>query len=201
MPVPTAAAAERVGNILIDGRLDEEGWSKATPITEFTQIDPEEGKPGTQRTEVRFLYDNEALYVGARMYERNGPKDIVSRLVRRDGDMESDYFEVVIDAYHDHLGRAFFQVNPSGVKFDALGVGTSFPDEAWDPIWEVATAIDSLGWSAEMRIPLSQLRFAPAPIQTWGLQIVIDSYHDHLGRAFFQTNPSGVKYDALGVGT
>jgi hypothetical protein len=98
----------------IDGRLDDEGWSKATPITEFTQIDPEGGQAGTQRTEVRFLYDNEALYVGARMYEKNGPKDIVTRLVRRDGDMESDYFEVVIDAYHDHLGRAFFDVNPSG---------------------------------------------------------------------------------------
>jgi hypothetical protein len=170
-PVPTAAAAERAGNVLIDGRLDEEGWSKATPITEFTQIDPEEGKPGTQRTEVRFLYDNEALYVGARMFETNGPKDIVTRLVRRDADMESDYFEVVIDAYHDHLGRAFFDINPSGVKFDALGVGTSYPDASWDAIWEAGTHIDSLGWTAELRIPFSQLRFSRQEVQTWGLQV------------------------------
>ncbi|HKP16009.1 MAG TPA: DUF5916 domain-containing protein [Gemmatimonadaceae bacterium] len=171
MPVPTAAAVARVGNVLIDGRLDEEGWSKATPITEFTQIDPQEGKPGTQRTEVRFLYDNEALYVGARMYEKNGPKDIVTRLVRRDGDMESDYFEVVIDAYHDHLGRAFFDINPSGVKYDALGVGTSYPDGSWDAIWEAGTKIDSLGWVAELRIPFSQLRFSRQEVQTWGLQV------------------------------
>ena len=72
MPVPTATAAEKVGNIIVDGRLDEEGWSKATPITEFTQVDPDEGKPATQRMDVRFLFDNEALYVGARMYEKNG---------------------------------------------------------------------------------------------------------------------------------
>lgn len=171
MPVPSAVAAERVGVVLIDGLLDEEGWSKATPITEFTQIDPKEGQPGTQRTEVRFLYDNEALYVGARMFEKNGAKDVVTRLVRRDSDMESDYFEVVIDAYHDHLGRAFFDVNPSGVKFDALGVGTSYPDGSWDAIWEAGTKIDSLGWVAELRIPFSQLRFSRQEVQTWGLQV------------------------------
>jgi len=171
VPVPTAVATEKVGHITIDGRLDEEGWSNATPITDFTQIDPDEGKPATQRMDVRFLFDNEALYVGARMYEKNGAKDVVTRLVRRDADMESDYFEVVIDAYHDHLGRAFFDVNPSGVKFDALGVGTSSPDGSWDAIWEAGTRIDSLGWTAELRIPYSQLRFSRQPLQTWGLQV------------------------------
>jgi hypothetical protein len=171
VPVPTAVAAPKSGAIVLDGRLDEEGWSKATPITEFTQVDPKEGEPSTQRTEVRFLYDNEALYVGARMFEKNGPKDIVTRLVRRDADFESDNFEVVIDAYHDHLGRAFFDVNPSGAKFDALGVGTSYPDASWDAIWEAATKIDSLGWIAELRIPYSQLRFSRQEAQTWGLQV------------------------------
>ncbi len=170
IPVPTAVASPRVGSIVLDGHLDDEAWSKATPITDFTQVDPKEGEPGTQRTDVRFVYDAEALYVGARMYEKN-PKDIVTRLVRRDADMESDYFEVVIDAYHDHLGRAFFDVNPSGVKVDALGVGTSNPDGSWDGIWEAATSIDSLGWSAELRIPYSQLRFSRQEVQTWGLQV------------------------------
>jgi hypothetical protein len=171
IPVPSAVAVPRVGNIALDGHLDDEAWSKATPITSFTQVDPKEGEPGTQRTEVRFVYDAEALYVGARLYEKNGPKDIVTRLVRRDSDMESDYLEVVIDAYHDHLGRAFFDVNPSGVKGDALGVGTSNPDASWDGIWEAATSIDSLGWSAELRIPYSQLRFSRQEVQTWGLQV------------------------------
>jgi hypothetical protein len=171
VPVPTAVAAPKTGSITIDGRLDEEAWAKGTPITEFTQVDPKEGEPGTQRTEVRFLYDADALYVGARMFEKNGPKDIVTRLMRRDADMESDYFEVVIDAYHDHLGRAFFEINPSGVKYDALGVGTSFPDQSWDAIWEAGTKIDSLGWTAELRIPYSQLRFSRQEAQTWGLQV------------------------------
>lgn len=85
--------------------------------------------------------------------------------------MESDWFQVVIDGYHDHLGRAFFQVNPSGVKFDALGTGNSNPDASWDGIWETATSIDSLGWSAEIRIPYSQLRFSRQEVQVWGLQV------------------------------
>jgi hypothetical protein len=171
VPVPSAVAAPKVGAITIDGRLDEEAWTKATPVTDFTQVDPKEGEPATQRTDVRFLYDADALYVGARMYEKNGPRDVVTRLVRRDGDFESDWFEVVIDAYHDHLGRAFFDVNPSGVKNDALGVGTSFPDASWDAIWEAGTKIDSLGWTAELRIPYSQLRFSRQEVQTWGLQV------------------------------
>jgi hypothetical protein len=171
VPVPTAVAAPKLGPIAVDGRLDEDAWTKATPVTDFTQVDPEEGKPQTQRTEVRFVYDGDALYVGARMYEARGARDVVSRLVRRDGDFESDWLQIVIDGYHDHLGRAFFEVNPAGVKLDALGVGGSNPDASWDPIWDVATKIDSLGWAAEMRIPYSQLRFSRAEVQTWGLQI------------------------------
>ncbi|MEP7000373.1 MAG: DUF5916 domain-containing protein [bacterium] len=171
VPVPTATATPRLSPVKIDGRIDEDAWSKATPITNFTQIDPSEGKPGTQRTEVRFLYDQDALYVSARMFDTAGPAGITTRLVRRDANMESDWFQVVIDGYHDHLGRAFFQVNPSGVKFDALGIGGSNPDDSWDPIWEVATSIDAQGWSAELRIPYSQLRFSQQEVQTWGLQV------------------------------
>jgi hypothetical protein len=151
VPVPSATAVPRSGPISIDGHIDEEAWSRATPITEFTQVDPDEGKPATQRTEVRFLYDEDALYVSARMFESRGSSAITTRLVRRDADMESDWFQVVIDGYHDHLGRAFFQVNPSGVKFDALGVGGSNPDDSWDPIWQVATSIDAQGWSGRCR--------------------------------------------------
>ena len=170
-PVPSATAARKAGPIVIDGHINEDAWRQATPITDFTQVDPEEGKPGTQRTEVRFIFDDDALYVAARMFDTEGRNGIVTRLVRRDANMESDWFQVVIDGYHDHLGRAFFQVNPSGAKFDALGIGANNPDASWDPIWEVATSIDSLGWSAEMRIPYSQLRFSQQEAQTWGLQV------------------------------
>ena len=100
-----------------------------------------------------------------------GKKGVTTKLVRRDDDFNSDYFQIVLDGYHDHLSRAFFSVNPSGSKGDLIGVGDSCCDSGWDPVWEAATSIDDDGWTAEIRIPLSQLRFANASEQTWGLQI------------------------------
>ena len=155
---------------MIDGKLDEEAWARATPITKFTQIDPDEGKPATERTEVRFLYDDGALYVAGRMYDSQGAAGVTSRLIRRDANSESDWFNINIDAYHDHLGEAMFELNPAGVKWDAAG-GSGNADVSWDPVWEGAATIDSLGWTAEMRIPYSQLRFSQAELQTWGLQV------------------------------
>jgi len=105
------------------------------------------------------------------MFDDSGARGVQTRLVRRDGSPDSDYLQIVIDTYHDHIGRLFFAVNPSGVRADANGLGGG-EDESWDPVWAVKTAIDSLGWTAEMRIPFSQLRFPrAADEQTWGLQI------------------------------
>ena len=92
IPVPSAVAAERTTPITIDGKLDEAAWRAATPITEFTQIDPDEGQPASERTEVRFMFDNGALYVGARMYDKAGRAGVRSTLVRRDDNFNSDYF-------------------------------------------------------------------------------------------------------------
>lgn len=169
--VPTAVAVRRTGDVVMDGKLDDAAWRAAPPITEFRQIDPNEGQPASQRTEVRFLFDDEALYVGAKMYDTEGAKGVTTRLVRRDGQFDSDYFEIVVDGFHDHLGRAFFDVNPSGSKGDNIGIGTSCCDASWDPIWEGVTHIDDDGWTAEIRIPYSQLRFSRAEVQTWGLQV------------------------------
>jgi hypothetical protein len=171
VPVPSARAALRTGPIVIDGKLGDPGWSAAEPVTEFTQVDPDEGQPGSERTEVRFVIDEAALYVGARLYDRAGPRGIRTQLVRRDEDFASDLFQIVIDGFHDHLGRAFFEVNPSGSKSDFIGIGTSCCDSGWDPVWEAATSIDAEGWNVEMRIPLNQLRFGNDTLQTWGLQI------------------------------
>jgi hypothetical protein len=169
--VPHATAVRLAGRITLDGKLDEAAWRTAPPITEFTQFDPEEGRPPSQRTDVRFLFDDDALYVGARMYDTNGPSGVTTRLVRRDATFDSDFFQVVIDAYHDHLSRAFFEVNPSGSQADRIGIGNSCCDNSWDPIWEAATRIDSDGWTAELRIPYSQLRFSRDVAQTWGLEV------------------------------
>ena len=171
VPVPRAMATRRAGPIVLDAKLDEPAWRAATPITAFTQIDPDEGKPASQRTEVRILYDDDALYVGAKMYDDQGAAGVTTRLVRRDAGFDSDYLDIEIDGYHDHLSRAIFELNPSGSKKDMIGIGTSCCDESWDPVWEAATHIDGDGWTAEVRIPYSQLRFSRDSAQVWGLQI------------------------------
>ena len=168
---PVARAVPLEGEIRLDGRLDEPVWQAAPPATDFRQNQPHEGQPATQRTEVRFTFDGAALYVGARMYDDSGSRGVRTRLVRRDGNASADYLQVIFDTYHDHIGRLFFMVNPSGVRNDANGLGGG-GDDSWDPVWEVKTTIDSLGWTAEMRIPFSQLRFPSTTAeQTWGLQI------------------------------
>jgi hypothetical protein len=170
-PPPEVRAVELHEEIHLDGKLDEAVWRTAPVATGFLQSQPNEGQPATQRTEVRFAYDDAAFYVGARMYDDSGARGVQTRLVRRDASADADYLEVIFDPYHDHIGRLFFRVNPSGVRGDANGLGGG-GDDSWDPVWEVKTAIDSLGWTAELRIPFSQLRYRSTTAeQTWGLQI------------------------------
>jgi hypothetical protein len=191
-PPPRALAAPLTGPVQLDGRLDEAVWRSAAPATGFTQQDPDEGRPATQRTEVRFAYDDEALYVGARMFDSLGAAGVRTRLVRRDADTESDYVQLVLDTYHDHTGRTVIQVNPSGVKYDA-GQASPYADPSWDPVWEAATEIDSLGWTAELRIPLSQLRFPRDSVQTWGVQVwrYVQRLNESSMWSFWGKNESG----------
>ena len=170
-PPPEVRAVRLDGTIALDGRLDETVWRTAPAATDFRQSEPREGDPATQRTEVRFAYDDDALYVGARMFDELGAAGVQTRLVRRDGNTDADYLQLIFDTYHDHLGRAFFAINPSGVRHDSYAAGGSGDDSSWDPVWEAKTTIDSLGWTAELRIPFSQLRYPRDPRQTWGLQI------------------------------
>ncbi|HEV2147294.1 MAG TPA: DUF5916 domain-containing protein [Longimicrobiaceae bacterium] len=165
-PRPVATAEPRSGPVRLDGHLDEAAWAAATPATEFTQQRPSEGAPASERTEVRFLYDEHALYIGARMYDSLGAAGVTSRLVRRDQDPQSDFLRIDFDPYRDRLYSVEFDVNPAGWRGDAAG-----NDGSWDPVWEAATQVDSLGWTAEIRIPFSQLRFSRDPVQTWGLNL------------------------------
>ncbi|HKA59891.1 MAG TPA: DUF5916 domain-containing protein, partial [Gemmatimonadales bacterium] len=168
---PTVTTA-RVGlaPISLDGRLNEPDWMLVQPVTELRQVDPDEGALVSERTEVRILYDGDALYVGARLFDRE-PGKIIRRLARRDASTHSDEFTVFIDGYHDHMTAVRFSVNPAGVKGDQLEGGDGeFSDKSWDPVWEAATTIDSLGWTAEIRIPFTQLRFSAAHQQVWGVR-------------------------------
>lgn len=170
LPSPRVRAAMRSTPISIDGRLDEAIWVSVQPATEFRQFQPKPGDPAVERTEIRLLYDDEALYIGARMFDSQGRAGVRSQLVRRDQDASSDWIQFVFDTYHNHIGRTVFAVNPAGVKQDA-GQASEFTDDSWDPVWEVKTAIDSAGWTAEFRIPFSQLRFNRDSVQSWGMQV------------------------------
>ena len=191
---PVAQAALRQGEVTIDGRLDESAWARATPITELIQSTPDEGKPPSQRTELRILYDAGAIYIGARMYDTLGAKGVRSALARRDqvmnGDnnLTSDEIALVFDTFRDKNSRSWFELNPAGVKGDHQN-----GDSSYDPVWEGATKIDSLGWTAEFRIPFSQLRFSRQTHQIWGMQIwrTIDRRNERDMWAFWRSNEFG----------
>jgi hypothetical protein len=154
--------------IVLDGRLDEDAWRDAPPATGFLQRDPDEGRPATEATELRIVYDGSALYAGARL--RDGePARIVRQLSRRDVMAEADSFTLLLDPHHDHLTGVQFQVSAAGVQRDAALYDDNFEDPTWDAVWESAVAVDGDGWVVEMRIPLSQLRFPVREAHTWGL--------------------------------
>jgi len=167
--VPALRAAPATGSIHLDAILDEESWRIAEPATVFTQLDPEEGQPVSERTEVRVLVGHDAVYVGARLWDREA-KAIRAGLARRDDPVDSDAFEVSIDSYHDHLTARLFRVTPAGALRDALIGADGSEDASWDAVWDAVARVDGEGWTTEMRIPLSQLRYNRQDDATWGVQ-------------------------------
>jgi hypothetical protein len=175
---PIAGATRRAAPVVVDGRLDEEAWAAATPITNFRQTRPTEAANASLATEVRILYDDDALYVGARLSEPMGAAGIRAPLARRDqllaangnngsfNSLTTDKFAIAIDPYHNHLDEVWFEVNPAGVRGEQFN-----GDPSWDPVWEAAAHVSADAWTAEMRIPYSQLRFSRDSVQTWGMQL------------------------------
>jgi len=155
---------------IIDGVLDDPAWQSGDWQGDFIQREPYEGKPPSQQTEFKILYDDKNLYVAIRAHDTE-PDRIERRLSRRDT-IEGDSVGVDIDSYFDKRTSFGFVVNAAGVKRDlVLSNNGNNADMNWDPIWMVKTSRDESGWSAEMRIPLSQLRFAQSESLTWGLQV------------------------------
>lgn len=164
-----AIAAERTSPIRIDGRLDDAAWQAAMPVGGFVQAEPVEGAPVDQPTEVRILFDEEAVYIGARMYDAS-PATIARQLVRRDESGQYDYFEVSVDPSMDRRTGYRFRVSGAGVQVDDYLFNDVNEDRTWDAVWESDVQIDEQGWTAEIRIPLSQVRFHPsASPQEWGI--------------------------------
>jgi len=143
----------------VDGHLDDPAWSLAPSFGGFTQREPQEGQPATERTDVRVVFTDDAIYVGVRAWDTHADQ-IAAQLTRRDADSPSDWIGIAIDSYHDRRTAFYFLVNPAGVKRDIYLFNDTEEDESWDAVWDVATSRDAEGWSAEFRIPFSQLRFS-----------------------------------------
>lgn len=166
---PVAAASLRQAPISIDGRLTEPDWGTAPVATGFVQRQPNEGRPAVHQTEVRILFDEEAMYIGARMHDPE-PGRIARQMTRRDEEGQFDYFAVEVDPVLDRRTAYRFRVSASNVQRDEYLFDDNERDAAWDAVWQSAVSFDSLGWTAELRIPLSQIRYRPAAgAQRWGV--------------------------------
>lgn len=164
------AATRATGPIQLDGRLDEPAWADAPVARDFIQNDPREGRPATFDTEVRMLYDSDALYIGV-FAKDDDPSGIIVNELRKDFNTgNGDSFQVVIDTFRDERNGYQFAVNPAGAKWDAQMANEGRENNSnWDGVWDVKTRIAENGWYAEIRIPFRTLKFSPAAQQTWGV--------------------------------
>ena len=178
VPAPTDSGAYAVRATtppVIDGKDDDQVWRDAPPITAFTQWQPTEGKAPRFRTEAKVAYDAANLFVFVRAFDPH-PDSIIRLLERRDTFTPSDMIWLFVDSYHDRRTGYEFGVNAAGVKIDQAISNGGNEDGAWDAVWDVATRIDSLGWTAEFRIPLSQMRYSRDRAHTFGFTIDRDIY-------------------------
>ena len=172
-PARKQARAVRVapGAIRLDGRVDEAAWQTADPVVDLLQAEPIEGAAPTDRTEVRFAYDDASLWIGARMFSTQ--TEVQAPMSRRDQGQQAEYLQIELDTYLDRRTAYMFGVTASGVRLDHFHP-TDNEDDAdgeFDPVWEARTVVTNDGWMAELKIPFSQLRFNDRPSRVWGLNI------------------------------
>lgn len=154
---------------VIDGQIEPELWTQAPEISGLSQQRPDNGVAASESTQVWILFDDDALYLAARLYARNGVTRVVAR---RDTYVECDWFGLLLDPLHDRRTGCSFFVNPDGVQYDAVISNDIQEDTSWDAVWQSAVSVDAGGWTAEMRIPLSQLRFVEREPQVWGINFI-----------------------------
>jgi hypothetical protein len=159
------------GPIRLDGRLDDNAWTKADSIIELRQREPSEGAAASERTVVKVVRDADALFIGVRAYDSNAGAIRATQL-RRDADLSADdNVRLLIDSFHDRRSGFVFATNPNGAMWDAQIAGLDDTDENWNGIWSVATSRDSLGWTAEFRIPFPTLRFRAGAGSGFGFNV------------------------------
>jgi len=167
----THTAQPRVGEIVLDGLLDDPAWAGAAPVSGFVQGEPVEGAPAEHDTDVRVLFDQESVWVALRMHDAE-PERIARQLYRRDDRGQADYVEVSFDPNLDRRTAYVFTVSAANVQADKYLYDDEHEDRAWDAVWESAVSVDEGGWSAELRIPLSQIRYESSDgPQRWGFDV------------------------------
>ncbi|MFE3866897.1 DUF5916 domain-containing protein [Flavobacterium sp. LS2P90] len=165
-------------NITIDGKINEEVWKTASVATDFVMYEPDNGKPIStdKKTDVKILYDNNAIYVAALLYDNN-PAKIKTEITNRDVFGVSDVFSVYINGFNDGQQDFRFYVSSAGVQMDCLATEHS-EDFTWDAIWDSKATLTDFGWVVEMKIPYAALRFSNAEKQTWGLNFMREIKRD-----------------------
>jgi hypothetical protein len=180
-----------VSSVKIDGILNEEVWQNP-PTDNFIQRDPRQGEPATELTHVWVGYDEAAVYIGAKMFD-SSPDSIVGLLSRRDYINESDWFKLYLDPYFDRRSGYFFGVNAAGSIMDGILFNDSWDDNSWNGIWEYAVGRFEGGWTVEMRIPFTQIRFRDSDDMKWGINFsrVIQRKNERLYFIMVPKNESG----------
>ena len=154
-------------SITLDGRLDEPFWSRAVPAADFIQIDPANGTPATEPTEVRIAFDRDALYIGVTCFDSEPDGWLGCQRRRDEGSFSDDRFMWTIDTFLDGRTGYFFEMNPSGLMADAL-MGINGDNREWDGIWNARVQRSEIGWTLEIEIPFRTLNFNPNS-DTWGI--------------------------------
>jgi hypothetical protein len=171
----------------INGIIDDDVWQSGDWADGFTQNQPYNGSPETQRTKFKIVFDDDNLYLAIRAYDTS-PDSIVNRLTRRD-EVDGDLVGVIFDSFHDLRTGFLFGVSSSGVKYDQMITGDGQnQDPSWDPNWLVETSVDKEGWVAEMKIPFSQVRFDKSSSDGWGIEVARILYRKN-EQTFWQPIP------------
>jgi len=166
----TISAIQVTDAIRVDGALDDDAWRRATATTDFTQSEPREGQPATESTDVMIAFDDQFLYIGARMRDSDPGHEIVNDIRKDFREDDQDDFEVIIDTFRDRRNGYVFIVNPEGGRVDRQisNEGREI-NSSWDAVWDVKTQRTADGWTAEFRIPFRTLRFERGADQSWGI--------------------------------
>lgn len=173
-PRPELVATRTTTPITIDGVLGEAAWATAPIVDLFIQSSPDRGHPATERTEARILYDEQFLYIGVELYDREPDRLVIPSLEQDFESGNSDIFGITLDTFLDRRNAFMFLVNPKGAVKEAQDFDDSRQEnEAWEGIFEVRTTIHERGWTVEWAIPFSTVRFDPnRDPQDWGMNMM-----------------------------